>query len=91
MAAAAVALMLAGCSSTSGIPYPSLPRLPGATTDSTETMSPEEQKGAIDDLTNAQAANSAAARSRAKETVPQPAGQATPPLEEPVEAAPLPE
>lgn len=90
--AAAVVLVLAGCASTSGIPYPSLPRLPG-TGDSAEapTMTPAEQKGAIDDLTSAQASNAAAASGATKAPAKSAEPAPVPPLEVPPVEAPLPE
>ena len=76
-------LALAGCTSGSGIPYPSLPTLPGlgGTTVSEPTLTPEQQQGAIEDLSTAQAANAAAAGAK----------PAAPAAQEPVEPAPLPD
>ncbi len=71
---------LAGCASGSGIPYPSLPTLPGlgGTPASEPTLTPEQQQGAIEDLSSAQAANAAAATK-------------APAVPKPAEPAPLPE
>ncbi len=74
-----MAWSLAGCASGSGIPYPSLPTLPGlgGTSASEPTLTPEQQQGAIEDLASAQAANTAAAGAK--------------PAAKPAEPAPLPE